>query len=45
MTLLAPLEEAGKLLSQITERTSGKAMLEDEGTLFYGKAEGKIVLF
>ena len=45
MTLLAPLEEAGKLLSQITERTAGKAMIEDEGTLFYGKAEGEIVLF
>ncbi len=45
MTLLAPLEEAGKLLSQITERTAGKALIEDEGKLYYGVAGGEIILF
>lgn len=45
VTLMAPLSLADQLTARITERTAGKARIEDEGTLYYGITGGKMVLF
>lgn len=45
ITLLAPQHEAGQLTAQVTERTAGKAQIEDEGEVFYGIVEGEAILF
>jgi len=45
VTLMAPVSLSDRLTAQITERTAGKARIEDGGTLYYGIAEGNMVLF
>lgn len=45
VTLMAPMAQADRLIAQITERTAGKAGIEGEGTLYYGMAEGRMLLF
>lgn len=45
VTLIAPLPLADRLAAQITERTAGKARIEEEGTLYYGITGGKMVFF
>lgn len=45
VTLMAPMAQADRLIAQITERTAGKAGIEEEGTLYYGMAEGRMLLF
>ena len=45
MTLLVPLDKAEQLIAQVTERTAGKARIEEEGLVYYGMAKGELILF
>lgn len=45
MTLLVPLEEAAGLHKQITEKTNGKAQIEDGDPVWFGIADGETILF
>lgn len=44
VTLMAPAGEVGRLTEQVTERTGGKAVIEDTGLLFYGILDGDLIL-
>lgn len=43
--VMAPLDQAEQFIAQVTERTAGKALIEDEGTLYFGMVRGEMVLF
>lgn len=45
MTLLVPDEEAGSFTAAVTERTGGRAEIEIEQELYYGMADGELVIF
>lgn len=45
VTLMVPEEERGRFEAQVTERTNGRAVLEDGGSLYYGMAGEELVLF
>lgn len=45
VTLLVPADEKDRFIAQITEKTNGKAQIEDAGALYYGTADGELVLF
>lgn len=45
VTLMAPPDAAGQLIAQVTERTAGKAQIEEEGMQYYGIVQGEILLF
>lgn len=45
MKLLVPDEEIQSLVSQVTERTGGRAVIEKEQDLYYGTADGELVIF
>ena len=45
MSLMAPLSLAQQLIAQVTERTGGKARIEDGGTCYYGLVQGEVLQF
>ncbi|NBH72970.1 YigZ family protein [Clostridiaceae bacterium] len=45
VTLMAPLPLERQLIAQVTERTAGKARIEDGGTCYYGLAQGEVLQF
>lgn len=45
VTIMTPVSQAEQLKKQITEKTNGKALMEDGGTLYYGVLDGEIILF
>ncbi len=45
MIFLVPEELEGSFLSQVTEKTGGKAVIQRLGEVFYGFADGELVLF
>ena len=45
MTLLVPVQEKERFLSQITEKTAGKALVEDTGAVYYGLLDRELILF
>ncbi len=45
ITAVCPLETAEKLKAELTEATGGRAGLQETPPLYYGIAEGEIVLF
>ena len=45
MTLLVPDEEIGSFTAAVTERTGGRAGIETEQELYYGRADGELVIF
>ena len=45
MTLLVPDEEIGSFTAAVTERTGGRAGIETEQELYYGMADGELVIF
>lgn len=45
MTFMVPVDQTGSFLSQVTEKTAGRAQIEREGTLYYGMLDGEMILF
>lgn len=45
VTLMVPVAEVGSLTAQVTEKTNGKALIEDAGSLYYGILEKEVRLF
>lgn len=45
MTLMVPAPLKDQLVVQITEKTNGKALIEDTGTLYYGILDKEVLLF
>lgn len=44
MVLMVPEGQVGSLKAQITDRTKGKAIMEDDGILYYAVIEGEVVM-
>ena len=44
MKMIAPLAQAEQLIAQVTERTAGKARIEEMGEVYYGVANGEVFL-
>ncbi len=44
-TVMAPVGQAERFKKQITEKTSGRAVIEDGDMLYYGVADGETILF
>lgn len=45
MTVMVPAAQAGQFEKQVTEKTNGRAQIEDGGMLYYGIADGEMILF
>lgn len=45
VTLMVPQEETGSFLAQVTEKTNGKAVIEEDGEQYYGLLDGELLLF
>lgn len=45
VTLAVPKGQAAPFTAQVTEKTNGKAVIEDAGDLFYGMLGGELILF
>lgn len=45
MEVMVPAPQKGAFTAQVTERTGGRAVLEDTGSLYYGILEGEVLLF
>lgn len=45
MTVLAPADAAGSFTAQVTERTGGRAQIEDGGEVWFGVLDGEVLLF
>lgn len=45
VTLLVPHNDLGSLCAKVTEKTSGKAVIEEQEALYYAKLEEEILLF
>ena len=45
LTILVPVDQKEMMVKEITESTGGRASLEEGDTVFYGMADGKLVLF
>lgn len=45
MTLMVPAPQKDQLIAQITEKTNGRAVIEDTGTLYYGILDKEVLLF
>ncbi len=45
MTLMVPAPQKDQLIAQITEKTNGRALIEDTGTLYYGILNKEVILF
>ncbi|HIT64517.1 MAG TPA: YigZ family protein [Candidatus Ventrimonas merdavium] len=45
LTVLVPLELEGSFLSQVTERTGGRAQISPQGEVFFGTADGELIVF
>lgn len=45
MTLMVPAPLKESFVTQITEKTNGKAVIEDTGTLYYGILDKEVLLF
>ena len=43
-TLIVPEGQAGRLIARITERTNGKAVVEEAGKAYYAVLEGEVVM-
>ncbi len=44
VTFMVPTEQTGSFTAQVTEKTNGKAVIEEAGQLFYGLLDGKLVM-
>ena len=44
MKMIAPLAQAEQFIAQVTERTAGKARIEEMGEVYYGVANGEVFL-
>ena len=44
VSLAVPFDQVERFKVQVTEQTNGKALTEDEGVLYYGVIDNKIVL-
>ena len=44
VTLMVPTEQKGSFTAQVTEKTGGKAVIEDAGLMDYGLLEGELIL-
>lgn len=44
-TFLVPVEKAGHFIAQITEGTAGKAVIRNDGEVYYGMGESGLVVF
>lgn len=45
VTLMVPAGQVQELIHQVTEKTNGKAVIEETGSLYYGILEKEVVLF
>lgn len=45
MRIIAPLARAEQFIAQVTERTAGRARIEEAGDVYYGVAGGEVLLF
>lgn len=45
VTLMVPAGQGKELVHQVTEKTNGKAVIEETGTLYYGILDKEVVLF
>ncbi|MDO5406123.1 MAG: YigZ family protein [Eubacteriales bacterium] len=45
VTLMVPAAEKDRFIAQVTEKTAGKALIEDMGTLYYGMLDQELILF
>ncbi len=45
MTLMVPSPQKDQLTAQITEKTNGRAVIEDTGCLYYGILDKEVILF
>ena len=44
VTLMVPAEQKGSFTAQVTEKTGGKAVIEDAGLMDYGLLDGELIL-
>lgn len=45
VTVLVPACQTGAFAAQVTEKTGGRAAIEDQGALYYGLVDKEVVLF
>ena len=45
VTLMVPAPEKDRFIAQVTEKTGGRALIEDTGTLYYGMLDQELILF
>lgn len=45
MDIMVPVSQADSFIRQVTEKTGGRAAIEENGTLYYGILDGEIILF
>lgn len=45
MRVIAPLARAEQFIAQVTERTAGRARIEETANVYYGVAGGEVLLF
>lgn len=45
VTLMVPVDQGKELIHQVTEKTNGKAIIEETETLYYGILDQEVVLF
>lgn len=45
MRVIVPLAQAERFIAQVTERTAGRARIEDMGNVYYGVVGGEVLLF
>lgn len=45
VTLMVPVPEKDRFIAQVTEKTGGRALIEDTGTLYYGMLDQELILF
>lgn len=45
MRVIVPLAQAERFIAQVTERTAGRAQIEDMGNVYYGVVGGEVLLF
>lgn len=45
VTLMVPADTVGQLEKQVTEKTNGRAKIENTGDVYYGVLDGEIILF
>lgn len=45
VTVMAPVSQAAQLIKQVTEKTNGRAVIEEGDLLYYGILDGETILF